>query len=265
MLHQWWNAYSIVSHFFHVNLWFIWHHYIRSYNQVFVLCYCLISYCYTWVKTLFVFVTSTGNLQCGFQQQHHERFSGSVRGTKVFFKEYLLMIAKTQYCNPCPPAFPTSLTVSFPLHSLSYLLSFSVFGHCAVKDLRHQDLSMMWCASAWQVLEKPACFHASVVKAATASFPQQVSAEEDEYTSILVKKLNTQTNVLFPHKISKNVCFKNMLSFRLESQITVNTVQVSQLSNSGKNVFSLHSKVSFFCARMDIRMSLPSTQFLSSS
>lgn len=65
----------------------------------------------------------------------------------------------------------------------------SVSGRCAVKDPHHQDQSMMWCALVWQVLERPACSHGSVVRAVTVSCPQQVCAHNIKIiisTSILM-------------------------------------------------------------------------------
>lgn len=55
--------------------------------------------------------------------------------------------------------------------------SFSVSGRCAVKDPRHRDQNMTWCASALQALGKPACCRDSATKAAMELSPQQVGAE----------------------------------------------------------------------------------------
>lgn len=58
---------------------------------------------------------------------------------------------------------------AFDVFSSAFIVvfCFSVSGHCAVKDPHRQDQSTMWCALAWLVLERPACSHASVVRAAT--------------------------------------------------------------------------------------------------
>lgn len=152
--------------------------------------------------------------------------------------------------NHCPIP-PGVFCLFFPMHLLFCLFCFSVSGHCAVKDPRRQDQSMMWCALAWQVLERPACSHGSVVRAATASYQQQVCAHNICYKlwrePFLGKNVRTWIEAHTAHSYTRHLsltcalsCFKNILSAGLELQID-NAIQVLQLLDRGMHVFSMSS------------------------
>lgn len=63
----------------------------------------------------------------------------------------------------------------------------SVSGRCAVKDPRHRDQNMTWCALALQALEKPACCRGYATRAVMALSPQPVGAQIFVYPNLSQK------------------------------------------------------------------------------